>query len=98
MKTLTVGELIEALENLPEDMPVVSTIKYGNRASTMQAIPVGEVEDGFYISFRVPRIEIRRADIEVTADHFRTVGITRFVEMGAQRIEPREFSGVVIVI
>lgn len=44
--TLTVGELKTYLSNFDEDLPVFSISDYGDRNSTMQAIPVGILQEG----------------------------------------------------
>ncbi|AUR97303.1 hypothetical protein NVP1238A_54 [Vibrio phage 1.238.A._10N.261.52.F10] len=44
IETLTVSELINALEQFPDDMPVVAVSDYGDRSHTMQAIAISEVE------------------------------------------------------
>lgn len=43
-KTLTVGQLKKLLENHDDDTPVTTMVSYGDRANTMQAVGLGEVE------------------------------------------------------
>jgi hypothetical protein len=45
MNTLTVGELIEQLQQYDQDMLVVSCSNYGDRNNTMQAIPTNELKE-----------------------------------------------------
>ena len=44
LTTLTVGELKAQLNTFDDDTPVVSTISYGDRVGTMQAVPVGDLD------------------------------------------------------
>jgi hypothetical protein len=45
LKTITVAELKDLLEDYPDDMPVVFTADYGDRSHTEQALPVkGELD------------------------------------------------------
>lgn len=46
LKTLTVRELIDRLQEEDPDMPVVFTADYGDRGHTEQAIPIrGRIEE-----------------------------------------------------
>ncbi len=45
MQTMTVAELREALDPFDDGMPVVACVSYGDRARTMQAIAVTELEE-----------------------------------------------------
>lgn len=44
LDTLTVGELKAQLNHFEDDTPVVSTVSYGDRVGTMQAIAVGDLD------------------------------------------------------
>lgn len=44
MQTLTKKELIETLDNVPDNALLIFTSNYGDRIGTMQAHPLGDVD------------------------------------------------------
>lgn len=42
-RTMTKGELIRALEDMPDDTPVMITADYGDRGHTQQVLPITDV-------------------------------------------------------
>lgn len=47
---MTVGDLKAALNDFDDDTPVVAVANYGDRANTMQAIPLSDLQCGYHLA------------------------------------------------